>query len=186
MTAHLHEPPNFNQREFGIIKDGRMWRHLAFSNVNKLRTFLIEKRPDHVYFSTAKYDSPGEKDMTIKRQGWLGSDLIFDIDNDHLEIPTLGEAAFHLLQLNEILKKKFGLKDLTMVFSGSRGYHIHVRDECIQDLNGNERGQIVEYIDQFGIGVDVPVTCDTARLIRLPGSIHGKTGMECRIITPLG
>jgi DNA primase catalytic subunit len=32
------------------------------------------------------------------------------------------------------------------------------------------------------VGIDAPVTIDTARLIRLPGSIHGKTMQECRII----
>lgn len=185
MTAKLYEPPMFQNREFGIIKDGRMWRHLSFDNVDKLRAFLIQKMPDHVYFSTAKYENPSERDMVIKKEGWLGSDLIFDIDNDHLDVPTLGEAAFNLLQLNEVLIKTFGLKDLLITFSGSRGYHEHVRDESIQMLNNNERGQIVECVEACGICIDAPVTCDTSRLIRLPGSIHGKTGKQCRIINTL-
>ena len=184
MTADLHEPPMFKNREFAIIKDGRMWRHLAFENVHKLRAFLIEHQPMHVYFSVAKYEDPGNNDMMVKREGWIGSDLIFDIDDDHLPVPTLEEAAFHLVMLKEVLIKKFGLKDITYAFSGSRGYHAHVRDESIQTLNNHERQQITEYIEQFGIGIDVPVTCDTARLIRLPGSIHGKTGKKCEVIEP--
>lgn len=193
MTADLHEPPNFNQREFAIIKNSLISpknpagirRHLAFDNVNKLRAYLIQQQPDHVYFSTAKYEQPDAYPMDVKSEGWLGADLIFDIDNDHLEEPTLVEAAFHLLQLKDVLIMKFGLKDIMFTFSGSRGYHAHARDESIQTLNNNERGQIVEYIEQFGIGIDAPVTCDTARLIRLPGSIHGKTGKQCRIIKML-
>lgn len=184
MTADLHEPPDFDKREFAIIKEGRMWRHLAFTNVQKLRAFLIEKQPDHVYFSVAKYEDPGNKDMMVKRDGWIGSDLIFDIDDDHLPEATLTEAAFHLVQLKRVLIEKFGLKDIMYTFSGSRGYHAHVRDESIQTLNNHERQQIVEYIEACGVFVDAPVTCDTARLIRLPGSIHGKTGKKCEIINP--
>ena len=185
MTADLHEPPDFDKREFAVIIDGRMWRHLAFENVQKLRAFLMEKQPDHVYFSVAKYEDPGNQDMMVKREGWLGSDLIFDIDDDHLPEATLVEAAFHLLQLKKVLIEKFGLKDIMYTFSGSRGYHAHVRDESIQTLNNHERQQIVQYIEQFNIGIDAPVTADVARLIRLPGSIHGKTGLQCRIIEPI-
>ena len=32
------------------------------------------------------------------------------------------------------------------------------------------------------VGLDVPVTTNLTGLIRLPGSIHGKTGKECRIM----
>ena len=182
MTAELHEPTFFGNREFAIIKEGRMWRHLQFDNIQKLRAFLIQHRPDHVYFSSAKYKMPGEKDMLTKRAGWLGSDLVFDIDNDHLEIPTIDEATYHALMLKDLLINNFGLEISLFTFSGSRGYHIHIRDDKIQFLNNHERGQICEYITGFDIDIDVPVTCDTARLIRLPGSIHGKTGKECRII----
>ena len=184
MTAELHEPPFFKNREFAVIKEGRMWRHLSFENVQKLRAFLIEKTPDHVYFSVAKYEDPSNKDMMEKRATWIGSDLIFDIDDDHLPVATLEEAAFHLVMLKEVLTKKFALKEIMYAFSGSRGYHAHVRDECIQTLNNHERQQIVEYIEACGVCIDAPVTCDTARLIRLPGSIHGKTGKKCEIINP--
>ena len=181
MTADLHEPPMMHQREFGIIrKDKGMWRHLAFSNMGKLRAFLIEQRPLHVYFSVAKYSDPSN--IIMAEKGRLGTDLIFDIDYDALKVPTLGEAAYQIMELSGILKDKFALKDLTMVFSGSRGYHIHVRDDCIQSLNRYERSQIVDYVIARGIEIDAPVTCDMSRLIRLPGSIHGKTMHECRII----
>lgn len=181
--AELYEPPFFDKREFGIIKKGqKMWRHISFTNVQKLRSFLIEHRPIHVYFSTAKYEDPSNPDMEKKKEGWLGSDLIFDIDNDHLETPTLAEAAFQAMKLKDILIDKFGFKDMMMTFSGSRGYHIHVRDECIQNLNNHERQQIADYIWKWGVDIDAPVTSDKARLIRLPGSIHGKTLQPCRII----
>jgi DNA primase small subunit len=148
--------------------------------MGKLRAFLIEQKPLHVYFSVAKYKDPGN--IIMAEKGWIGADLIFDIDYDALKEPTLGEAAYQVEVLSGILKDKFALKDLTMAFSGSRGYHIHVRDDCIQSLDRNERGQIAEYVMAKGIEIDAPVTCDLSRLIRLPGSIHGKTMQECRVL----
>jgi len=192
MTADLHEPPHIEQREFGVIKKGGgMWRHLSFENMDKLRSFLIQHQPLHVYFSTAKYENPSERDMTIKREGWLGSDLIFDIDNDHLATPTLESAAYNAVKLHDFLKADFGFKDMIITFSGSRGYHIHVRDECVQTFDNHMRAQVMECFREFDdkgrynrryVGLDTMVTPDITRLIRLPGSIHGKTGQECRII----
>lgn len=187
MTAELFEPTDFINREFAIVtQDGVMWRHLAFKNVNKLRVFLIEKAPLHVYFSVAKYKDPGNRDMIEKRRGWIGSDLIFDIDDDHLELPTLNMAASHALRLKYTLERQFGFEDMIVTFSGSRGYHFHVRDECVQSLDYYCRGEIVQYIvEKEEIGIDAPVTCNLASLIRLPGSIHGKTGKQCKIIDTL-
>jgi len=193
MTAELHEPPMFKNREFAIIKKSLqspknpagIRRHLQFDNIQKLRAYLIAHSPDHVYFSTAKYENPKGYPMDVKKEGWMGSDLIFDIDDDHLSVPTIQEATFHFVMLKKVLVETFGLKDIMYTFSGSRGYHAHVRDESVQLLNNNERGQIVEYIAELGICIDEPVTADIARIIRLPGSIHGKTGKQCRIINPI-
>lgn len=181
--AKLYEPTDFKHREFAIKKVGqKMWRHLSFESPSKLRSFLIQHCPDHVYFSCAKYEDPSNKDMLEKRKGWLGSDLIFDIDNDVLNPPTLGEAAFQTIRLGNVLRGDFALTKLLTTFSGSRGYHIHVHDECIQSLGGYDRQQIAEYVMSYGIRIDAQVTSDTVRLIRLPGSIHGGTGNECSII----
>jgi len=42
---------------------------------------LEEKTPIHLYYSSAYYEEPSADKMDLK--GWLGSDLIFDIDSDH-------------------------------------------------------------------------------------------------------
>ena len=191
MTAELYDPPMFANREFGIIKDKPtkdnphppMWRHLAFKDIDKLRSFLIQHQPQHVYFSSAKYENPGEKFMPLKKEGWLGADLIFDIDDDHLDEPTIVEATYQLLRLKNVLEMRFALKDIFYTYSGSRGYHAHVHDDCIQDLDKYERRDITDYVMmRFHIGIDPAVTPDSTTLIRLPGSIHGKTGKQCRII----
>ncbi|UCF45363.1 MAG: hypothetical protein JSW44_01650, partial [Candidatus Bathyarchaeota archaeon] len=60
-----------------------MLRHKGFESVKDLKLFLSEAVPSDVYHSSAYYENP-EADMDKK--GWLGADLVFDIDADH--IPT--------------------------------------------------------------------------------------------------
>lgn len=195
MTTALYEPPFFLNREFAIIKrDLSMWRHLSFANVNKLRAFLIEHAPLHTYFSCAKYEYP-ELDMQAKKKYFLGADLVFDIDFDKLKVQTLNEAHRQTVKLKRILQKDFGFEDMMIVFSGKRGYHIHVRDACIQKCDNAARREIADYFCEFMPGkekekienekyieIDTPVTCDVSRLIRLPGSLHGGSMKVCEIV----
>ncbi|HLN44161.1 MAG TPA: DNA primase small subunit domain-containing protein [Candidatus Sulfotelmatobacter sp.] len=60
-----------------------MVRHKSVANLNGLKQFLSDLEPSDVYYSSAYYNNP-EADMNKK--GWLGADLVFDIDADH--IPT--------------------------------------------------------------------------------------------------
>ena len=60
-----------------------MVRHKKFENLDELRSFLATAVPSDVYYSSALYEHP---EIEMDRKGWLGADLIFDIDADH--IPT--------------------------------------------------------------------------------------------------
>ncbi|MGC8939239.1 MAG: DNA primase small subunit domain-containing protein [Candidatus Bathyarchaeia archaeon] len=72
------------RREFGFLSfEGQMLRHKSFQGVDELKHFLKSFIPKDAYFSCAYYENP-EAEMEMK--GWLGADLIFDIDADH--IPT--------------------------------------------------------------------------------------------------
>jgi DNA primase small subunit len=195
--APLYEPPDFTSREFGFRKNGeKMVRHRAFSSVQKLRTFLIETAPDHVYFSSSKYADPAAYPMEDKKKGWQGSDLVFDIDYDHLKIPTLREAKKQSDKLMLILKDDLGFRKLLYVDSGSRGFHVHVHDECVQKLGNPERREIADFFGHFKtkrgrksinpnwVEIDTVVTTDFTRLIRLPGSLNVKedSARACTII----
>ncbi|MDH5440970.1 MAG: DNA primase small subunit PriS [Candidatus Bathyarchaeota archaeon] len=76
-------PSSIERREFGILlfNGGVMVRHKGFSNIEGLRSFLVRNVPLHAYYSTAYYESPEEK---MESKGWLGADLYFDIDADHI------------------------------------------------------------------------------------------------------
>jgi len=84
-SYRIEAPPSIEQREFGFLlfKEEIMVRHKGFNNVEELRAFLMKNTPSHVYYSTAYYESPEEE---MEKKGWLGADLYFDIDADH--IPT--------------------------------------------------------------------------------------------------
>jgi DNA primase small subunit len=85
--AHSIQPPSsLEKREFGFLlfKERIMLRHKGFRDVDALRSFLKTIVPSDVYYSSAYYESP-EREMGGK--GWLGADLIFDIDADHIPTP---------------------------------------------------------------------------------------------------
>ena len=74
------------QREFGYLmfKERFMVRHRRFSSMTSLRATLADTVPSDVYHSCAYYENP---DFDMDKKGWIGSDLVFDIDADH--IPTI-------------------------------------------------------------------------------------------------
>jgi len=80
----LIEPPTaVAQREFGflIFPQRVMLRHRAFKEATELRGFIRENVPSDCYYSSAYYSEPSRE---MEGKGWLGADLIFDIDADHL------------------------------------------------------------------------------------------------------
>jgi DNA primase small subunit len=189
-------PPltEFTQREFGyfIINSKRMIRHKSFNNPEELRLFFSKNTPSDVYRSGAYYELP-EAEMSHK--GWLGADLIFDIDADHIstscdklhDIWTCGECGYgghgvfpdscpsckkkkvkintwpckycldsakeETKKLIIFLKNDFGFPDeeLHLFFSGHRGYHIHVENNIIKNIDTIARKEISDYITGLGI-----------------------------------
>ena len=167
-TEGVPAPPAANEREWGYIPFSTggttMVRHESLLDLTggaDLGAFLARERPRHAYFSAGRYDHPGEDSMGAK--GWRGSDLVFDIDADHLpgvdpETDAYGEmldagkdALFDLL---DFLETDFGFEDVLLVFSGGRGYHAHVRDPAVQELGREERREVVDYVRGIGLTFD--------------------------------
>ncbi|MBS7607469.1 MAG: DNA primase small subunit PriS [Thermoproteota archaeon] len=78
-------PKSIENREFGftLFKEGVMVRHKGFMKPEDLKDFIKKNIPSNVFYSAAYYSVPEAK---MDEKGWLGSDLFFDIDADH--IPT--------------------------------------------------------------------------------------------------
>ena len=79
----IEPPKSIESREFGftLFKENVMVRHKGFLRVEDLREFIKRNVPSNAYYSTAYYSTPEAK---MDEKGWLGSDLFFDIDADHL------------------------------------------------------------------------------------------------------
>ena len=268
----LEMPEKFEEREWAFVPlenlpDFTMYRHKSFKTVNEFKSHILNDIPANIYYSSAYYKNPSSERMEDK--GWKRADLIFDIDADHLPLRVksiqnaLRHAKEEVFKLLDVLTHDFGIneKKIKVVFSGSRGYHVHVLDKYFQKLDSAERREIIDYlmindlnfdfhipdttvgkkiekcmkelskyimrkghfeslinklgfrgnkeelvsilssgnfnrlsrskskkrifeylfnkcISKVKINIDAPVTADIKRLIRLPLSLHGKTGLK--------
>jgi len=159
-------PPAPDAREWGHIPWTRgesttMVRHQSIYDLGDLGDFLAREAPRHVYFSAARYDDPGAD--TMDEKGWLGADLVFDLDADHLpsvdpEVTAYAEMLSAckdaLRRLLDLLETDFGFEDVTVVFSGGRGYHVHVRDDGLAELSSAARREIVDYVRAIDLDVE--------------------------------
>lgn len=85
-SSDIKPPPSIEKREFGffMFKGRIMLRHKGFKNTDKLRSYMKQITPSDVYYSAAYYERP---EAAMDEKGWLGADLVFDIDADHIPTP---------------------------------------------------------------------------------------------------
>ena len=155
------------KREFGFggWEKKIEFRHLSFRNENELRARLVAEAPLYISHSLAYYEFPDARPMP--RKNWEGSDLIFDLDTD-------GSACNHVCGkftcqrcldavkadvvklIEEFLLPDFGFSksELTVNFSGSRGYHVHVVSDAVYDLDREARREIADYVSGTGLSFE--------------------------------
>jgi DNA primase small subunit len=156
-------PHRLNRREFAAFpftSETMMRRHATLRTSGEFHEFLVREVPRHVYYSSAYYRRPAETSMSAKE--WLGADLIFDLDSDHLRgaesLDYAGQLRLVKDRLTDLVDDflfgDFGVdpKTTEFVFSGGRGYHVHVRDERFLSMTSPERRELVDYV--LGSGFD--------------------------------
>ena len=162
-VGRVSPPSRLNRREFAAFPftvETMMRRHATLRTPEEFRAFLATEVPRHVYYSTAYYRHPAETSMSAKE--WLGADLIFDLDSDHLRgaeaLDYAGQLRLVKARLTELVDDflfgDFGIdpRSTEFVFSGGRGYHVHVHDGRFLSLTSPERRELVDYI--LGTGFD--------------------------------
>ena len=156
-------PDRFTKKEYGFIPFGKtMQRHIAFGSQDDLKTFMVSKVPAHSYYSTAYYRHPARPLMEEKE--WMGAELIFDLDADHLagaEEMTYSQMMVQIRKemislVDDFLYSDLGFseKQVHICFSGGRGYHAHIRSNDIYTLGTNERRELVDYVSCMGLNLD--------------------------------
>lgn len=200
--------PTFRQFRVAVERAGGPLRFLKVDDRVKdeetLRSWLLRLAPAHVYFTTSRWLDPqrlGPREFRGKRAGYpiahnilLGQELYFDIDAPG----DLGAAKEDAAALLCFLRRE-GLSDLALVYSGNKGFHVHAYDfeprflpRLPEDPRKREaaaqaaRADLVTRIVEAGIGIDVEITMDPRRILRLPGTVHGKTFNICEFVAPAG
>jgi DNA primase small subunit len=156
----MYTPENVHQREFGFGSFSKKIavRHRAFKDKGELLGYIRKEAPAHVNHSTARYEFPGTEGSMEDKQR-LGTDLIFDIDVGDLELKHDHEEGWvcnecfsalkgEVLKLKDFLMNDFGFaeNETSINFSGSRGYHLRIRNDRILDLGENARKEICSYL----------------------------------------
>ena len=164
-------PTSMPQREWGFlffsesVKAG-MRRHLTFPDETDLSAYLKTMSPAHVYYSTAYYAHPSAATMAEKE--WLGADLIFDLDADHIVKGAydmmLARVKEDLYKLIDMLTGELGFSkhDLKINFSGGRGYHIHIPTLAVRSFSSAERRELVNYVSGTGLSLDTMLSSPKA------------------------
>jgi len=167
-------PPAAERREWGHIPwsagSTTMVRHQSLLDLGDLDDFLHRTAPRHVYFSSARFADPGASSMDEK--GWQSADLVFDLDADHLPGVDPEETSYaemlaackeELLNLLSFVEDDFGFTETAVVFSGGRGYHVHVRDADVRGLDSEARREIVDYVRAIDLDVDGLIGTESVR-----------------------
>ncbi len=157
-------PDRFARREFGFMFFDKTFvqRHLSFSTPGELQRYMQGNVPAHSYYSTSYYRKPNAPTMDDKE--WLGAELIFDLDADHLDgakemtyeqmIQQIRSEMIHLVDSFLLGDLGFSEDQVHITFSGGRGYHAHVRTPEIMELGTHERRELVDYITSSGLNID--------------------------------
>lgn len=153
--------PALSQRELGFGWRKKIdFRHRAFSSQRDFGRFVLQDVPLYMSASSAYYRFPDKQPMPAKE--YNGADLVFDLDAprslDHDHIPLLCEGCLRdvhqqALRILEFLKDDFDLQGV-LVFSGQKGFHIHVRCEKVWDLSKDARRQMAEYVAAEGLDAE--------------------------------
>ncbi len=158
--------PSIERREFGIgYKKKIERRHLAFEDTYELRSFLINETPHYISYSIAYYEGPS---LPMEQKGWQGANLVFDLDAEEGSLESLKAVQAQAAELLDLIKEELGAKKTLAVFSGNKGFHIHVWDEVFRELSSNERRKIVEYVSGRGFDYTRLFTKEESGLIRGP------------------
>lgn len=189
-----------NRRHFRLLLPNGRFHKVKdiIRSPEDLQERLVKLRPLDVYYSTSTYLNPTLVAPRPKRSTdyWgpgnivLRNDLSFDLDRQPLSLLNLERARKDAVALLDAMSAQ-GHELKYAAFSGSKGFHLIFADavsEIEPDMREREkaiirrRKEIADVVTGLGIRIDAPVTVDTRRIIRLPGTVNSKTGYCCQVV----
>jgi hypothetical protein len=216
IEQHLEIPNKWKLRRKHIriqTLDKKFIKLNQFENrikARELNDFCVRFSPSHVYFSGLDYLFPervGKKNKANFAYP-VNGEYVIDIDSYllhrwHKHKPSknwnicnqcLESAKYLTVKASEMLEEYY--KDISIVFSGKNGFHIHVHDFKIRDWTRyNQKNPIKSHevarfkftkllnfeIDCFDRHHFI-VSTDPMRIITVPETLNAESGLICRYI----
>jgi DNA primase small subunit len=141
-------PDDVESREFGYIPfGGGMVRHLSFRSKGEALAEILKQSPSSVYCSNARYEFPARP---IEEKGWLGAELIFDIDAT--DIPTSCKKGHDLWYCEKCHASGKLPRPMKCPKCGGSAVEFHgVCEECL-DAAKDHTIRVVGFLtDDFGV-----------------------------------
>ncbi len=150
-----------------------------------IQKILVKWIPKNIYYTPTQWLDPVNlrkcTDVAIS-DILLSYPLYFDVDSNSIQ-----ESLILTKKTVILIKEKYGKYPDLIVFSGKRGFHIYYWDWEDTDFNINprcriekfiiNRKEIIKILYSKNIKVDSTVSADPWRILRLPGTLHGDTGL---------
>jgi DNA primase catalytic subunit len=184
-------PPraNFHHFRFEIFSSDKIiYRKVknVIRNKEEIQKILTRWIPKNVFYTPTQWLDPVNlrkgTDSAVS-DVLLSCPLYFDIDSNSIKRSILLSK-----KLIDIIFKEYSKKPDQIIFSGRRGFHIYYWDWEDIDFNilnpakriekfSQTRERIIKDLHSKNVEVDSTVTSDPWRILRLPGTLHGVTGL---------
>ncbi len=174
---------------FGLDPENIKMRKVWYRIRTKEALIKALKRyyPANAYYTPSKFLLARKLGKKEEANTFLFSDeVVIDIDRTNL-MDAKQDALKLISYLKSIDKYPF-----LIVFSGRKGFHLHIDFDYISSnpLPSKRMKEFEERKKQFleevekatGVEIDIQAGCNPLGLIRIPGTIHGKTGNLVEII----
>jgi len=148
--------------------------------------------PLNAYFTPVKWLNPiyvahSKDELDVM----LSSPLYFDVDMKDLNPPTYSEVQNNTLELINFINNEYDRTPDLILFSGRQGFHIHYwnwdfnniirltpRDRFTEFVSTRKR--LLKLILNKNIIIDENITADPYRIMKIPNTLHGKTGLVAK------
>jgi hypothetical protein len=206
---HTRWPRLWSKHFRARLDDGHFFklnRYRPRLNFKSLRKYCVKLAPVNVYMSVLNWLMPqkvGEKGKA-NRAYPIGGEYVVDVDihlfyQPHPHYVGLDGVCTRCLSISRdatvtILDKlRENHRDIHVVFSGRKGFHVHVWDFDVTDWTRYDAGDPVKshevarliytrHIKGATGGFDdahFKLAVDPMRVITFPGSLNGRSGLVC-------
>lgn len=198
-TIHLNwlSKPSQHQFRWRTLEGRWVTSKRRIRNHETLMKAIGKNFPSDLYVSTSSWlnpiDIPRLRDTERPHPVLLDHLIVLDIDVAPLSLKNLEKAKEIAKGVHSFVMLNESVEFVHATFSGSKGFHLIYKDtdrekfgipdpKQREETVRQERKDLLSRVLEQGFEVDERITADTRRIIRLPGSIHGKTGFQCTCI----